>query len=48
MDVAVHSRDNKRRLVEYSLKAMIKSKYTRCYLLNVTILRFLLRIEKND
>lgn len=48
LDVAVHSRNNRCRLVEHALKAMVKSKYTRRYLFDVTMIRFLLKVEKND
>lgn len=46
LDAAIHSRNNKYKLIEYVLKAMIESKYTRKYLFNVVIIRILVGIEK--
>lgn len=45
LDAAIHSRDNKWKLVKYALKAMMKSKYIFRYLYESAILRLIVKIE---
>lgn len=45
LNIAIHSRENKLKLMRYALKAFFESKYIAKYLFDVTMIRLLLQLE---